>query len=109
MSIGTLRKKVAIQAESKTDDGAGGYTLAWTTLATAWANITPILGKEVYASGHLEGHVTHKVTIRWRGDITPTTDMRLSYNSRTFNIRAVLNRGEENKHFLLYVEEGGAS
>ncbi|MFA4994219.1 MAG: phage head closure protein [Bdellovibrionales bacterium] len=109
MAIGTLRKKVSIQTESKTPDNAGGYTLAWTTLATVWANITPISGKEVFAAGHLEGRATHKVTIRWRGDIALTPDMRLSYNSRAFNIRAVLNKGEENKHFLLYVEEGGAS
>jgi SPP1 family predicted phage head-tail adaptor len=108
MSIGTLRKQVSIQSETKTPDNAGGYTLAWTTLATVWANITPISGKEVFAAGHLEGHATHKVTIRWRSDLVLTPDMRLSYNSRTFNIRAVLNRGEENKQFLLYAEEGGA-
>jgi SPP1 family predicted phage head-tail adaptor len=109
MTIGTLRQKVSLQSEAQTPDGAGGYTLAWTTLATVWANIIPISGNEVYAAGHLEGHATHKVTIRWRSDITPTTDMRLTYNSRVFNIRAVLNRGELNRQFLLYVEEGGAT
>ncbi|MDR3425292.1 MAG: phage head closure protein [Alphaproteobacteria bacterium] len=109
MKIGNLRKQIALQAEQQTPDGAGGYALAWTTLATVWADISPATGREVYTAGHLEGRVTHKVTIRWRSDITITTDMRLLYNARTFNIRAVMNQDEANQYATLLVEEGTAT
>ncbi len=108
MRIGELRKQVAIQQEQPTPDGAGGYALTWTTLATTWADISPISGTEVFTSGHLEGHVTHKVTMRWRSDITITSDMRLLYNNRIFNILTVMNNDERNRFAELLVEEGGA-
>jgi SPP1 family predicted phage head-tail adaptor len=109
MKIGDLRKQVSVQAEQRTPDGAGGYALAWTTLATVWADISPASGNEIYVAGHLEGHVTHKVTMRWRGDLAIATDMRLLYNARVFNIRAVMNKDESNQWATLLVEEGSAA
>ncbi|MDX2027697.1 MAG: phage head closure protein [Alphaproteobacteria bacterium] len=104
MRIGELRKQVAIQAETPTADNAGGYALAWTTVATLWAEITPLDGREIYTAQHLEGRVTHRVTMRWRSGVT--TDMRLVYSDRAFNIRAVMNVDERNRWLELLVEEG---
>ncbi len=106
MKTGDLRKQLALQSEQSTPDGAGGYALAWVTLATFWGDITPLSGNEIYTSGHLEGHVTHKITTRWRTDPAITTDMRLVYTNRAFNIRAVLNDGENNQWAHILVEEG---
>ncbi|MDR3450739.1 MAG: phage head closure protein [Alphaproteobacteria bacterium] len=108
MSIGQLRKQVAVQAETQTPDGAGGYALGWATLAVVWADMTPASGNEAFTAGHLEGHVTHQVKMRWRGDLAITTDMRLLYDNRAFNIHAVINQGEANQWAVLLVEEGGA-
>ena len=108
MHIGELRKQIALQAEQQTSDGAGGYALAWATLATVWADISPVTGREIYASGHLEGRVTHKITMRWRSDITVTSDMRILYGARGFNIRAVTNQDESNQYLIVLAEEGTA-
>jgi SPP1 family predicted phage head-tail adaptor len=108
MRIGELRKQVALQAETPTSDNAGGYALAWTTLATLWADIAPLNGNEVFAAQHLEGHVTHRVTLRYRSDVMITSEMRILYNNRAFNIRSVLNTDERNRWLELLVEEGGA-
>lgn len=107
MRIGDLRKRVTIQSETPTSDNAGGYALAWTDVATVWAEIEPLGGNEVFAAQHLEGHVTHRVTMRYRGGVT--TDMRLTCGSRAFNIRAVLNTDERNRWIELLVEEGAAA
>jgi SPP1 family predicted phage head-tail adaptor len=108
MRIGELRKQIVIQAETPAADGAGGYALAWTTLGTVWANIDPLSGSEVFTAQHLEGHVTHRITMRYRSDLTITSDMRAVYNNRIFNIRSVLNMDESNQWQELLVEEGGA-
>lgn len=108
MKIGDLRKQLIVQAEQQTPDGAGGYALAWTTLASVWANISPLTGRELYTAGHQESRVTHKVTMRWRKDLAITPDMRLLYNERVLNIRAVINEGERNQYAILLVEEGAA-
>lgn len=106
MTIGDLRKQVTIQVESPTTDNAGGYALAWTNLATLWAEIVPVSGQKIYAAEHLEGHITHQITMRYYAGVT--TDMRLLYNSRVFNIRLVRNLEEENRWTELLVEEGSA-
>ena len=109
MRIGDLRKRVTIEAEAQTADGAGGYALAWTTIATVWGEIQPITGKKLFFAQHLEGRVTHHVTLRWDPDVAITTDMRVSYNSRLFNIHAVNNTGETNRWAELLVEENATT
>lgn len=109
MKIGALGKRIALQAEERTPDGAGGYALAWTTLAALWANIQPLSGREVFSAGHLESRVTHKITFRWQSGLTPTASMRVLYKTRTFNIRAVLNADEADRWTVLFVEEGSAT
>ena len=106
MRIGQLRKRVIVQAETQAVDAAGGYMLGWTNFASVWAEIEPITGQEHVVAAHLEGHVTHHVTMRYVSGVT--TDMRIFYNSRLFNIRAVLNTDERNQWTELLVEEGAA-
>ncbi len=107
MRSGVLRKRVTLQAESRTDDGAGGYALSWTDVATVWAEIAPLGGREAFAAHRLEARVTHRVRLRYREGIT--ADMRLVMGSRVFNIRAVLNEGERNRWLDLLAEEGVAA
>jgi uncharacterized phiE125 gp8 family phage protein/SPP1 family predicted phage head-tail adaptor len=104
MTSGALRKRVTFQTETPTTDNAGGYALAWTNVITVWADIKPSSGNKYFVDGHLEGHITHHVTIRYQTGIT--TDMRMVYSSRLFNIRAVLNADESNQWLELLVEEG---
>lgn len=103
---GNLRKRITLQSETSTADNAGGYTLGWTNVITVWGKIQPVSGQKVFTDGHLEGHVTHRVTLRYQSGIT--TDMRMTYNGRVFNIRAVLNTDESNRWLELLVEEGSA-
>jgi SPP1 family predicted phage head-tail adaptor len=106
MHSGELRKRATLQTETQTPDGAGGYALAWADVATVWVEIQPLSGSEVLAAGHLEGHVTHKVTLRYISGMT--TDMRLLYGGRVFNVRSVMNVDERNRWTELLVEEGAA-
>jgi SPP1 family predicted phage head-tail adaptor len=108
MRIGELRKQITIQAEAPTADGAGGYALAWTNVATVWAEIKPVSGNKVFVDQHLEGHVTHQIKTRYRSDLTITTDMRIVHNNRVFNIHSITNTDERNQWWVMLVEEGAA-
>ena len=107
MSSGQLRKRITLQAETTATDNAGGYALVWTDIMSAWAEISPSNGNKYFVAGHLESHITHHVTMRYQSGIT--TNMRMIYNSRIFNIRAVLNTDESNRWLELLVEEGSAT
>jgi SPP1 family predicted phage head-tail adaptor len=106
MGINSLRHRVVIQSELASADGAGGYSLSWNFIATVWASVTPLSGREILAGQRLESRITHRIRMRYRSDITVTSSTRLSWNGRTFNIRAVINPGQRNRWLELLVEEG---
>ena len=102
-----LKQRVTIEQQSLTPDGLGGATRSWSTLATVWAEVVPMSGREALFAFRLESPVTHRVTMRYRADVK--ADMRLNYESRILTIRAVINRGEENRYLEILAEEGVAS
>ena len=86
--IGALRRRITVEAATRSPDGAGGVTAAWTTLTSLWAAIHPRHGSEAFDAGRVEGRISHDIWIRPRTDIIPGQRIRLG--ARLFNIRAVL-------------------
>lgn len=87
-SIGMLRDRLTLEAPSRTDDGGGGATVAWTSVADLWASIRPITGDERLRADAVTGRVTHQVWIRYRADVVPA--MRFIAGARILDIVAVL-------------------
>jgi SPP1 family predicted phage head-tail adaptor len=101
---GSLRHRIKIERQTKVADGAGGSTITWATYAEIRSFIKPISGNERLFSQRLEANTTHRIFIRYRGDLT-TTD-RINYNGRLMQIRALINLEEMNKFIEIYAEEG---
>ncbi len=107
-----LRHRLTLQQEVQTEDGAGGYVRSWNNLGDIWAEITSVSNRSIYGqeklyAEQLQSEITHKITIRFRSLIS--TDMRLLFESRIFNIRSIRNINENNEILELLVEEGVAS
>lgn len=49
-----LWKSVSIESQTRTDDGAGGYTEGWATRASVQGGMVAMSGQEVYASARIE-------------------------------------------------------
>lgn len=110
VGVGKLRHRVTLQEETRVSDGGGGYTLGWANLAanpTVWAAIEPLTGREYLQARQLAQAVTHRVTLRHRGDVT--AGMRLVKGARVFNIRSVIDPGERGRWLELMCEEGVAT
>ena len=105
--IGNLRYKVDLQGPTRTADGAGGYTEAFTTKAQLYADIRPQNALESYRQGQLQEKVTHKITIRYRSDINAS--YKIVYESRTFHIKGIKNMRERDRFLELLCEEGVAA
>jgi SPP1 family predicted phage head-tail adaptor len=108
--IGPMRERVRIEREVRSADAGGGAIVTWTPLdhaPTAWARIEPLSGRELVQAMRLQARLTHKVTMRWRGDVTAA--MRLVWGERVFNIRARLNPDERRRYLELLCEEGVAT
>lgn len=85
---GELNRRIALQSVTRTADEGGGATSAWATFATVWAKVEPLDGRERYEAQQVESAVNHRVTIRYRADVTARH--RVLYGSRALAIRAVL-------------------
>ena len=108
--VGAMRERVRIERESRTPDAGGGAQASWTPLGhapTVWARVEPIAGTELVQAMRLQARVTHRVTMRWRGDVTAA--MRLVWGARSLNIRAVTNPDERRRYLELLCEEGAAT
>jgi SPP1 family predicted phage head-tail adaptor len=104
--IGQLRHRVTLEAPVATADGGGGADLAWAPVATVWARLRAqraTAGRENQATVQV---VSHEVTLRWRGDVTPR--MRLVYEGRVLEIRSVRDPDETKRWLVLVCEERAA-
>lgn len=103
MRSGNLKHKIEIQSYSETSNDFGELVKGYSIFKTAYASITPISGKEYFASKQVNAEISHKIECRYLVGVKPT--MRIVYGDRTFNIESVLNIREENKTLQIMAVE----
>ena len=75
----------------------------WEDVATIWAVIDPISGREFYAAGQSQSEVSHKIRCRYRAGLD--TAMRIRYGKRTFSIVSIIDWEERHQSLLLMCKE----
>jgi SPP1 family predicted phage head-tail adaptor len=99
---GWLRHRVVIEAPEETADGAGGATVTWMPLAAVWAAIEPVSAGERITAGRLTGIVTHRVTMRFRDDVTG--GMRVIHRGRAYRILVASDPDERRRYLVARTE-----
>jgi SPP1 family predicted phage head-tail adaptor len=105
MATGNLNKRMTLQKETLVPDGSGGKKGSWIDIAPLWAELIPIATDTVVVVSNYNRRLTHKIVLRYREDIS--TGMRLVFGSRSFVVRAIVDRDEKNEWLDLWAEEGG--
>jgi len=107
MDIGKLNKRIKIQSRSATLDDFGQQINNWSTVATVWANIKPISGREKLRSMAMQSELTHTVAIRYNVNFLPPKKVaawRINYHSaagdRIFNITAAMDIDEAREYII---------
>jgi SPP1 family predicted phage head-tail adaptor len=103
--LSQLSRRVALEAQTLTPDGGGGYSANWDTIATVWAGIEPIGGADVFGPDASEARVKYRIVIRRRADVF--AGMRVNDGGRLFAIKAVLDDGPQSQFFTLMTEKIG--
>ncbi len=104
--IGNMRSRVTFQELAEVSDGQGGQTESWNNLAdtpTVWCYLRPTKANERFFSQQIQYQRTHEAIIRYRDDIIP--EMRMTFDSRTFQIKGVRRPDERKAYLILDVEE----
>jgi SPP1 family predicted phage head-tail adaptor len=92
--IGDLKHRVTVQESVLTPDGGGGFTEAWQNVAAnpeVYAEIIPLSSGEQLRFHQLEITATHRITIRYRNDVTPA--LRLVKGATVYDIASATDRG----------------
>jgi SPP1 family predicted phage head-tail adaptor len=97
ISIGDLRTRLLLEAPVRTGDGAGGWCVAWTTVAEVWAALRPLAGDEGLVLDRVAGTLRYEIVIRHRADVT--LQMRLRDGARSYDIRSAFDP-DGRRHWL---------
>lgn len=98
-----LNDKIIIQELTETPDGQGGYTEAWTTYATVYANIRPLRSKELFQAKQVQSEAILTITIRY---MTIDDTKRVVCNSKAYNIESVIDINNRHRFMELLCTGG---
>lgn len=101
--IGSLNKRITIQAPTKTSDSMGGFTIVWTDIDTVFAAIWPVSAKERIQNSAVTTTITHRIRIRYRRVFR--SGWRIFYNGRYFNIVSIVDPNEAHEWLDILCEE----
>jgi SPP1 family predicted phage head-tail adaptor len=102
---GNLDQRVALQEEIRTPDGQGGYALTWQTVATLWAEVKPLSGREILHSDKLQARDLYRITIRNRKGIL--VSHRLLWQGQILDIVSASDPGPRSAFRMIEAEAGG--
>jgi SPP1 family predicted phage head-tail adaptor len=105
LKAGKLRHLVTIQTPTTNSDEYGTQITTWSAHGTAWGEFKSPGGKEELARLAGQETVTQVAewTIRYLAGITP--GMRVSFDSRVWDIHTVRNEGERDRMMILTCTE----
>jgi len=91
MQIGKLDRRVTIESVTLAADGYGGQVETWALLATVWAQVVPLTGRELFQAQQVNAEAEARFRIRWRSDVTPK--MRIKHDGDTYEVLYVAEIG----------------
>lgn len=103
---GLLDERVTFQVATEVQDAAGEPDQTWGDLATRWAAIGALTGREMVGTMQTQAEVDFEVRLRHDPTVaTLTPKHRMRHDSRTFEIVYVLNQGKRGREVTLLVKE----
>ncbi|WP_442965062.1 phage head closure protein [Pseudomonas sp. JS3066] len=104
MRAGKLRHRITFQARQLGADDFGQPSQSWLEIATVWASVEPISGRELLAAQQVHGETTHRIRCRYLEGITSSA--RVLFGSRVFDIQTLINSDELGASLEILAKEG---
>lgn len=104
VSFGRHVHSVIIQSPVEVKDAYGEADItSWVDVATVFASVEPIGGREFFAAGQVQATTTHRVRCRYVAGVVPK--YRVLFGSRAFDIDRPINVEERNKELEILATE----
>ncbi|MCB0190645.1 MAG: phage head closure protein [Anaerolineae bacterium] len=108
MRAGKLRHRVVIQQNTPTRDTDGAELESWSTVATVWAAVIPLSGREQFinAEDQTVALSSTRIEMRYRSGLT--TRMRVTWSGHTYDIQRIVEVNTRQRELHLLCEEVNA-
>jgi SPP1 family predicted phage head-tail adaptor len=114
---GQLSRRIRIQIRSTGQDSFGAPQQGWIDLATVWADIQPLTGRELESAQRIASEVSHRIAVRSQAIFADTrvvagyralysTPNGTPYGPRIFNLHACLIDEQGDATVTLLASEG---
>ena len=87
MRTALLRKRITLQRRSTANDALGQEVLAWSDVATVFAQVEQLSGRELMTANAEYAENVARITIRFRTDVIEK--MRILYGTAVYDITSV--------------------
>lgn len=104
MEAGRLRHRVTIQQKSATTDAFGGRVETWADIATVWASVEPLQGRELASAKATYPEVTAKITMRYRDNVTEVN--RIKFENKYYNLTPGNDKDMKHTELVFLASEG---
>lgn len=104
VNIARMRDRITFEEATKTPDGIGGFTLAWATAFSTWADVQEVRGNREMRFGQIAYNIPYEITLRFRnGDTSePLNKYRILYNGEYLTIHSIIDKHESTIKILAY-------
>lgn len=103
---GELDQRVQIQKAMRSDDGLGGASVEWKTIATTWAHVRPLRGSERVHGEQIQSPAGYLVVVRYRQDVDES--FRILWNGKAMNINFIQDGGARSAYLPMECTAGVA-
>ncbi|SMH30565.1 phage head closure protein [Azospirillum agricola] len=104
IGAGELDQRIRIERPDNTPNGRGGVVKGWAEVATVWARVRPVSGRELAASGQIEAAAVYRIAIRRRTDVT--AGCRIVWQGKAMNVRFTPDTGSRTAFIFIDCEAG---
>jgi SPP1 family predicted phage head-tail adaptor len=102
MQAGQLRHRVTFKRKVATQNTFSEEVPTWVTVATVWAAVEPLSGRELVSQQRTESLLTHRIRIRRRTDLDPT--MRVHEGAHVYQVDSILDANKPGEMVLMCTE-----
>jgi SPP1 family predicted phage head-tail adaptor len=99
-----LPYRVTLQSPSRTRNPLGEEVVSFMDVATVWAGVRALAGRELEVAREATPEISVEVLIRWRADVA--SDWRVKHGDRLLNVSVVLRGGPRSAFVRLNCAEG---
>ena len=99
MNPGKLNRRIILQRQDVSRDVVGQAKPVWTDIATVWAAVLPLRGREYFESAKVNSEITVRVVIRYRADVKPS--WRVKHGADAYDIIEIINPADGKRELQL--------